>query len=60
MLQYLLECPSRPRLISIPWLSDPGLGVLKFPDKGEDPYAIRNHCKGVSLGHSLLAMQEVD
>ena len=57
VLQYLMERPSRPRIISVPWLSDPGVDVPKFPDKGEEPYAIRNHGEGVPLGHSLLAMQ---
>ena len=27
--------------------------------RGGDSYAIRNHGKGVPLGHALLAMQEV-
>ena len=59
MFQYPLERTSRPRIISVTWLSDPGVGVLKFPDKGEDPYAICNHGMGVPLGHALISMQEV-
>ena len=59
VFQYLLERHSRPRIISVPWLSDPGVGVLKLPDKGEDPYAICNHGERVLLGHALLVMQEV-
>ena len=59
VVQYLLERPSCPRVISVPCLSDLGVVVPKFPDKGEDPYAICNRGKGVPLGHALLAMQEL-
>ena len=54
-----MERLSCPHIISVPWLSELGVGVLKLPDKGEDNYTIRNHGKGVPLGHALLAMQEV-
>ena len=43
VLQYVLELPSRPCVISVPWMSDPGVGALKLPDEGEDPDAICNH-----------------
>ena len=59
VFQYLLEPSSRPRVIILPWLSDPGVGALKFPDNGEDLYDIYNYGKGVPLGHTLLAIQEV-
>ena len=56
---HLLELPSYPRVISVPWLSDPGVGAPKLPDEGEYPNAICNHGWGLPLGHTLLAMQEV-
>ena len=59
VLQYLLERLSRPHIIIVPWLSDPGVGVPQLPDKREDSYAIRNHGEGVPLSHTLLAIQEV-
>ena len=34
------KLPSRPRVISVPWMSDPGVGAPKLPDEGEDPDAI--------------------
>ena len=59
MFQYFLELPSRPCVISVPWLSDPGVDAPKLPDEGEDPYVICNHGKGFPLGHAILAMHEV-
>ena len=59
MFQYLLELSSRPRVIIVQWLSDPGVVALKLPDNREDLYAIYNYDEGFPLGHTLLAMQEV-
>ena len=59
VLQYLLERLSCPRIISVPWLSDPGVSVTKFPYKRGYPYVIRNRGKGVPLGHAILDMLEV-
>ena len=37
LFQYLMERPSLPHVISVPWLSDPGVGALKLPDEEGDP-----------------------
>ena len=48
-----------PCVISIPWLSNAGLGRLEVPDKGEDPQAIGDHDQEVPLCHPLLSVKEV-
>ena len=53
-----VECP-RPRVIRIPRLCNPGVCLPELSYEGEDPYATCDHDKGVPLGHTLLAMQEV-
>ena len=43
VLHDVWELLSRPCIISVPWLSDPGVGAPKLPDEREDPDAICNH-----------------
>ena len=51
--------PRFTRVISVPWMSDPGVGAPNLPDEGEEPDAICNHGKGVPLSHAPIAIQEV-
>ena len=55
----MLKCTLYPRVIRVPRLSDTGVCLPELSYQGEDLYTICNHGKGVPLGHSLLAMQDV-
>ena len=48
-----------PIITSILWLRDSGVGRSYILDKGEDTHAICDHGQGISLGHPLLAMEEL-
>ena len=48
-----------PSVIIIPWLRDSVVGCSEVPYKGEDTQVIYDHGQGISLGKSLLAVEEV-
>ena len=54
-----LKGAALPSGIRVPGMGDARVGLLKFTDEREDSQPIRHHCQWVSLGHSLLAEEEV-
>ena len=51
---------ARSIVISIPWLSNAGVGFLEVPDKEEDTQAVWNNGQGIPLGHPLISVREVN
>ena len=58
--QYVAKTSPHPCVISIPWMCDARVCILEISDDREYPYVICDHGQRVPMGHTLVAMKDVD